>query len=740
MGIPGLMTFVNNRSKWVMEPFYLHDSYLVIDGNSITSQIYIYYTKGNCAFGGDYDKFARAVGIFFDQLLECGVKPLVLIDGGCELKKRNTGKKRLLAKIETAGTYTAHSDNKFFPLLLKEVFKDVMKEKGIKFAQSLLEADDDIAAISKILNCPVLSFDSDFFIYGVLYIPFNSLRHNVRKNPVGQGNIMECKIYKVEKLLKHLNGIHQSLLPVAAALLGNDYIDSSFFKDFLSQIKYPKSGSQNEQQRKIEAVFNWLHNHSLNSALEGILRKLQERHHKRILTAIRQIIDGYTSLSPCMLIPLGFSKENILKIQAEKTKKPFEFKGDIENPSSSNTMSGDNPEFDDHNKQDNQVQYKQSDQEIVDDGGTAYEKRLIKLLPTWFKEEFSIGNFPSYFIDILGGNYYMCPPQIEDYSYPSANAISFKLITVIYSLLKSDVNKSRDSLKLYIRDQRKNFIIQELEYCDRILPGIRPTLSNLRELPLSRRKKILEETLGILDSTILNNVPEKWKLYLGTAKYWCDEGLGELCTYVHMYALLFCMLFHIVDEKIGFHRSESYFNKKFGPMVESILKTKKEGVRQSSSNNVTIIEAYEKVAAEDCYVIVSFFISNFNITPDLSRNPKIFNRTIVHAFAQFQSCLRHSMQLNALLGYPYKQTKPAQLFNGTLLYNLYNNFKKRKNIEDYISLVLQHSESMLQLYNCLLMTGKSLVPNLFNNVGTEKKFRNNRKRKQNPVENEEEWS
>ncbi|CAD1481210.1 unnamed protein product, partial [Heterotrigona itama] len=57
----------------------------------------------------------------------------------------------------------------------------------------------------------------------------------------------------------------------------------------------------------------------------------------------------------------------------------------------------------------------------------------------------------------------------------------------------------------------------------------------------------------------------------------------------------------------------------------------------------------------------------------------------------FQNCLRHAMNLNALLSYPYPQIKVANLFNGTLLYNLSNNFKTRRNIEEYINTILQTS-------------------------------------------------
>ena len=99
MGILGLTTYISQRSDLHLQYFELHDSYLVIDGNSLASQLYMNHSKCNCCFGGDYDKYARSIEKFFDSLAKCNITPLVLIDGGIEDKKIATCRSRVRKKV-----------------------------------------------------------------------------------------------------------------------------------------------------------------------------------------------------------------------------------------------------------------------------------------------------------------------------------------------------------------------------------------------------------------------------------------------------------------------------------------------------------------------------------------------------------------------------------------------------------------------------------------------------------------
>lgn len=707
MGIPGLTTFIANYSERYLENYELHDTYLVIDGNSIACQLYNWYANCNCAFGGDYDKYAQCVSEFFDELFKCNVTPLVLFDGGCEDKKLKTVITRTREKIRIASYYTPSSQhrNKFFPLCMKEVFKDVLREKGIKYAQCIFEADNTIAAIARVLKCPVLSYDSDFYIYGSLYIPFSTWRNYIVRNSAGNGYVKRCKIYYVEKLFHFYNGLNQSLLPLAAVLLGNDYVKQRTFRNFFRHLKLPPAGRRkyNEQQRRIDATFDWLRRYSLNQAIISILSRLQKQERKQVLDIIEMIINSYINASLSVLAILGVPAEKFSKIHMQGASKTYKFEGDIykliyiEEEANETDLS-------EKEGVDEQVAT-----QILQETELVSNESLVNNLPRWFINEFKMGRYPAYFIELIIRKLYIFPAQIEDYHYASSAIACLKIINVIYILLISEIDKEKTGMKYMIRDENKRLTHYCLEYNNDMFGCKLPSLSNLREIPIIIRKKMLNTTLGVTGENCMNEIPPAWMLYIATIKYWIDQLPEPIKVNCHVYSLLLAMLYDIIDYKIGFYRFLNTFQQKFNRTVQDIQSARKiKNYRPQYSMNVTISDAIYEVDVDDCLIAASFFISNFEMDHKLHSQPKKFNVTIVHGFAEFQQCLRHSMHLNALLGYPYEQTKVAAVFNGTLLYNLCNSFKKRDNIETYINSVLHSSPSLERLFNIMLLKLKPL--------------------------------
>lgn len=732
MGIPGLTTYISNDSERYLEYYALHDSYLVIDGNNICCQLYNWYAKCNCAFGGDYDKFAQCVRDFFDKLLRCNVTPLVLIDGGCEDKKLKTIISRTKQKIEIASYYTVSSQHrtKFLPLLLREVFKDVMNEKGIRYAQCIFEADNTIAAIARILNCPVLSYDSDFYIYGSLYIPFSTWENDIVPNPTGRGYMKPCKIYYVEKLFKVYYGLNQSLLPLAAVLLGNDYVKQYTFRNFFHHLKLPRTErrrNKNEQQRRIDATFHWLRRRSLNEAVIGILSRLRKRERKHVLNTIEMIINGYINTPLNMLHMLSIPTELYLKGNMQNMFKTYKFEGDIYNLTYIDERTNETELSDEEETEDREIANILEQKELVSN------ESLVDGLPQWFINEFKQARYPSYFIDLIIRKLYVCPIQIEDSFCVSSIVVSLKIIGVIYGLLLSGVKGRKVNMEYITRDENKKIKRYQLEYNNNILGCKLPALLNLRELSIVIRREILNNTLGIANANCINEIPSNWMLYIATMKYWIDQQQEPSKLSCHVYSLLFAMLFNIIDYNIGFFRMLNKFYQRFNRTVDNIRHTrKKRSYQPQYSINATLADAIYEVNADDCLLAASFFISNFEIDQKLYSQPKKFNITVVHAFAEFQNCLRHSMNLNALLEYPYEATKVASVFNGTLLYNLCCNFKKRDDIEVYISLILQDSPSLLRLFNILLLKVKPLL-----NAALEKKTDKCKKQKTKKYERKE---
>lgn len=97
MGVRGLTTFIAKKSEQYLDPYELHDTSIVIDGDCVASQLHS--RNKFSAFGGNYDEYYQQVCNFFALLKSCNVNAFVLMDGGYEEKKMKTIKNRLQTRI-----------------------------------------------------------------------------------------------------------------------------------------------------------------------------------------------------------------------------------------------------------------------------------------------------------------------------------------------------------------------------------------------------------------------------------------------------------------------------------------------------------------------------------------------------------------------------------------------------------------------------------------------------------------
>lgn len=275
MGVRGLTTFIKNHENKYFKKYKLHNCTVLLDGNSVASNLFI-WSNIESAFGGDYDKFAKYIKEFFKVLKKCEVSPLVLFDGGYEQRKLRTVYSRMKDKLRSARDAQPLSGSLNFPLFMRIVFREVLSELNIPFAQCDFEADDELAALARQLQCPVVSYDSDFYIYDVLYIPLPY----INLQPVAVDNsgkalenaqkyYLDCKIYCLDTFIDSFGGLDKNMLPLLAALLGNDYIRRSTFKAFYANLKIPK-GKTNPLQRRIKSVIEWLRKETFDSAVEKV--------------------------------------------------------------------------------------------------------------------------------------------------------------------------------------------------------------------------------------------------------------------------------------------------------------------------------------------------------------------------------------------------------------------------------------------------------------------------------------
>lgn len=665
MGISGLMSFVTQRSETFSKKLELHDTKLVIDGNCIALQL---YTANNCnyCFGGDYGEYAYYVSEFFDELLKCNITPLIIFDGGLEDKKFDTILSRSEERLRLVSYSTPANEQQLIPTLTKDIFKYIAQKNKIKVVQSSFEADDQIAGIARILKCPVLSNDSDFLIFDVMYIPSSSLESGIFRSTNGQGFVKKCRVYTNEDFINNFPGMDKKNLPLAAALLGNDYIDSEIFNNFFSSVSISNTNNKHE---KIEQTFKWLQHHALDHAMEIIMDQLNPEECQLILETIEMVINGYFLPASEMLKPLGYTSKEIDELTAMFHCVPYKF----------NWLGTS----------------KLTEQDMLINTLSLNEDNILKQnvkskinesIPTWFLYEYNAANFPAYFMDILNRQLIVSPEQMEDQRQPACIFISLKIIRVIFKLLSGGTSNSK-MLEYIARGKRTNVTTYRLDCSDGFFNNQKlPTLENLIQLSKLERKEILISTLQVSDELIMK-FPPTWRLYIAVIKYWSANADKIFVTERHLYSLIMMLVYHVVKTVI---QHGLYFGR--STTATNQIPAYKNAVQSQILVDMPVKTALENVQKADCIKIEEFFKSHMN------KSGENFDITIVHAFSLLQISLRFGMHLNALLGYPYPSIDISGFFSGTMIYNFYKDLKKYKQLNQRIKDIFADSPSILQLF------------------------------------------
>lgn len=148
------------------------------------------------------------------------------------------------------------------------------------------EADTEIASLAAAWNCPVLSRDSDFFIFDVKagYVPLDKILH-------WNSTRLTVSIFYRRELASYFK-IHDELIPLLASLAGNDYVSSDALASFNCALSRLHTVNYHRRGAKFESIANMLselpisctQEEALNSALQlvaspqsrGELRQLVE--------------------------------------------------------------------------------------------------------------------------------------------------------------------------------------------------------------------------------------------------------------------------------------------------------------------------------------------------------------------------------------------------------------------------------------------------------------------------------
>uniref|UniRef100_A0A3P9KS65 Asteroid domain-containing protein n=1 Tax=Oryzias latipes TaxID=8090 RepID=A0A3P9KS65_ORYLA len=280
MGVQGLTTFVEGNHI-VLQNFKFKNSRLVIDGCSL--YFYLYFNHGlDQQHGGDYDAFACLLNQFLSALAACNIQAFVVLDGGKSSdKKFATMRERMQAKIRDAD-HICHSRNgSVLPLLTRDVFIQVLIEKGIPLVQCPAEADWEIACLA--YNCDDLLHAVCVLCFLMLagYLPLHYCQWtNINGKP--SRCYISARHYTTNSLCRWFGGMNRELLPLCAVLTGNDYATPKGTEMLLSLINaHPGSSGRRRTGRssssRIEGLLIWLSSFSnVAEALEEVSRVMGE--------------------------------------------------------------------------------------------------------------------------------------------------------------------------------------------------------------------------------------------------------------------------------------------------------------------------------------------------------------------------------------------------------------------------------------------------------------------------------
>lgn len=220
MGIRGLTGFIDDHfTGWKRTRI---TGNLIIDGYSVCHTLY--HDLGiDSTHGGDYVTFALCIKEFFRALMNSNVTPYVVFDGvDLDEKKKETHFERRTKDV-TRVWKMLHNQSlteRFLPYFARQVMVETVQNiDGVHIKVVEGDADSYLAGMAIALNGPVLSTDSDFFIFPIPsgYIPYTNLTwKNWKEHPI------VANVFTYTTFIKQMGLTDPALLTLIPAVMGND--------------------------------------------------------------------------------------------------------------------------------------------------------------------------------------------------------------------------------------------------------------------------------------------------------------------------------------------------------------------------------------------------------------------------------------------------------------------------------------------------------------------------------------
>lgn len=650
MGIHGLTSFIDDNLD-LLADHKLHNTRVIIDGNNLYHFLY-YNSHVQYLYAGDYDTFERQTELFFKALSICGIKPYVIFDGGYEIndRKLKTTLRRASQRIHLSDLIqSGQLRAKILPILTYETFLNVLLKLEIPHATCDFEADSEIASLANAWECPVISNDSDFFVFNIAggYIPFDYLDTQVHHEPSGE-TYLAVRIYFVESFQQSFKSVKWNFLPVIAALLGNDYTDPLVFSKFLAKIGKQRAKSKHKKDcskrhERVTSVLTWLESEdSLDEAISHILQHINDEEKENVRSTLNSCIQDYTTFSSSLE---GYFDDRSVHSVA----------------SNLNTFHG-------------------------------------KPFPQWFVEKFRQSKFPTFFVNTTLLHRNILLSQIEDVREPSAYKCSQSLRQILYTILLAP--KGIQDIEIKSQMESKSVCIEEYDrvghnqsssliaLCTTLPSGGQiPSLEEIKDLSLEKRGQIYLEALQCCSSAV-GIVPLLYRTIVPVIVFWLKNSVPKIGIQ-HLYGLIVSIIKLSVLSRIEKKNEDDIV-----------------GFEMVGGNRLRFADIEFDI--KECKMAHARLQKFSGQQKHCGRNK--FDASRLHPYAQFQTCLLSSIYLNKLLIFPFPSINPAVIYNGSFIYSFVRDLQYRVNPELFINEMLGRQSGLAKLFHLLVSTVMEQVP------------------------------
>ena len=363
------------------------------------------------------------------------------------------------------------------------------------------EADAEIASLAAAWNCPVLSSDSDFFIFDIKagYIPLSFLYWNSDR--------LTASVFYRKKLASHFR-IRADLIPLLASLAGNDYVSSDALAAFNQALCRVQTASRfSRREARFASIANMLselpslctQEEALKSALE-LISSPQSR--DELKKAVDLSLQEYNN------------KESNLLVYFER--------GAI--CSSLRSQNGHEIE-------------------------------------QWVLRRFRAGQFSTKCITSLTTGKCFLRIQVENCREMSANRSSLWLRQFLYGILNDPGEKEvKENITTFHEWDRESMTVKQTKVAPYV-EGVVPSLSLIPYLDADERLKFLLFALDA-DTSHIRLLPEKFKLIAASLRYLISNAQPAV-KMNHLVALLCCCVKSILEEDLTEEKGKRIQRKHF---------------------------------------------------------------------------------------------------------------------------------------------------------------------------------